>query len=143
MTFVFGSDNPNNLRHKALEDSLGLLFGLPKLQVVDIPQVNYIQVAHAVCVEVLKRRCPGILMCKTGAGMTICANKHKGIYAVACYTVEQAVNAKIINNANVLCLSSELSTEENTRIAAAFLSTLYRGRKPHRLLAVQELENSQ
>ena len=46
----------------------------------------------------------GILICGTGMGMSIVANKHEGVYASACESVYAAEKARAINNANVLCM---------------------------------------
>ena len=45
-----------------------------------------------------------ILICGTGAGMSVVANKFRGVYAVACEGVYSAKMARAINNANVLCM---------------------------------------
>ena len=45
-----------------------------------------------------------VLICGTGAGMSVVANKFKGVYAVACEGVYSAKMARAINNANVLCM---------------------------------------
>jgi len=46
----------------------------------------------------------GIVICGTGMGVSIIANKHKGVYAALCESVYQARRAKVVNNTNVLCL---------------------------------------
>ena len=46
----------------------------------------------------------GIAFCGTGMGVSIIANKHKGVYAALCESVYQARRAKIVNNTNVLCM---------------------------------------
>lgn len=48
----------------------------------------------------------GILACGTGVGVEIGANRHKGIRASLCRDAEQAKNARVYDNANVLCLGS-------------------------------------
>lgn len=48
----------------------------------------------------------GILICGTGVGMSICANRHKHIRAALCYDLESARLAREHNNANILCLGS-------------------------------------
>ena len=45
-----------------------------------------------------------VLICGTGAGMSVVSNKYKGVYAVACEGVYSAKMARAINNANVLCM---------------------------------------
>jgi ribose 5-phosphate isomerase B len=46
----------------------------------------------------------GILICGTGMGMSIVANKHEGVYAAACESVYAAEKCRAINDANVLCM---------------------------------------
>lgn len=46
----------------------------------------------------------GILICGTGMGMSVVANKHEGVYAAACESVYAAEKARAINDANVLCM---------------------------------------
>ena len=46
----------------------------------------------------------GIVICGTGMGVSIIANKHKGVYAALCESVYQARRARVVNKTNVLCL---------------------------------------
>ncbi len=50
----------------------------------------------------------GILICGTGMGMSIVANKHEGVYGAACESVYAAEKARAINDANVLCMGGWL-----------------------------------
>ena len=50
----------------------------------------------------------GIVFCGSGAGVSICANKHKGIYCVPCESEWAARSARFINNANVLALGERI-----------------------------------
>jgi len=52
----------------------------------------------------------GVLVCGTGMGMAIVANKHLGMYAAVCEDAATAVKARSINNANVLTLGSMFTT---------------------------------
>lgn len=51
-----------------------------------------------------KRFEKGILICGTGMGMSIVANKHQGVYGAACESVYAAEKCRAINDANVLCM---------------------------------------
>ncbi|MCS6993132.1 MAG: RpiB/LacA/LacB family sugar-phosphate isomerase [Anaerolineales bacterium] len=53
----------------------------------------------------------GILLCWTGTGVSIAANKVRGIRAALCTDAETARGARLWNNANVLCLSMRLTTD--------------------------------
>ena len=55
----------------------------------------------------------GILLCGTGIGISIAANKVKGIRAARCLTKEDASSARAHNNANVVCLAAGNNTDEN------------------------------
>lgn len=66
----------------------------------------------------------GILICGSGHGMTIQANRFKGIRATYCHNPESAVMAREHEDANVLCLSAEFIDEALAKsIVEAFLST--------------------
>lgn len=142
MKLFFGADG-NGDAQKASLLSIMKNFGEP----VDVSTLfpgmdNYVSVAQKVSELVQQNHSFGVLLCGTGAGVTIIANKHKGIAAVACYHPDQASNAKIINNANILCLSGGTPLEMNESILRAFFSTLYAGRKPERLAAIKSIEDS-
>ena len=71
--------------------------------------VNYPQYAHAVCKEIQEGRSDlGILICGTGLGMSLAANKHKGIRAVACSDTFSARLSRMHNNANILCFGARV-----------------------------------
>ncbi len=71
---------------------------------------DYPVFAHAVCEAVLadENSC-GILVCGTGIGMSLAANKHKGIRAALCSCEFHAKACREHNNANVLCLGERVS----------------------------------
>ena len=65
----------------------------------------------------------GIAICGTGAGISMVANKFKGIYAVACESVFTAEKILLINNANVLCMGSRVvSHDMGGEMAVKFLA---------------------
>ena len=66
----------------------------------------------------------GILICGTGIGMSIVANKTRGIRAALCYCQEIARLARSHNHANVLCLAARFLSESQARqIVSTFLTT--------------------
>ena len=65
----------------------------------------------------------GILICGTGIGMSIAANKVKGIRAARCINTDDAYFARCHNNANILCISSNSSVSELYQIVDTFLNT--------------------
>ncbi len=67
-----------------------------------------------------------VLICGTGAGMSVVANKFKGVYAVACEGVYSAKMARAINNANVLCMGGWIvGPEMAIEMVRAFLNTAW------------------
>lgn len=82
----------------------------------------------------------GVLCCYTGMGMSIAANKFAGVYAARCTSVEDAVSAREINNANVLCIASKEGLEKNLAILEAFVSTPYNGRRLEQLEQIDMLD---
>ena len=65
-----------------------------------------------------------ILICGTGAGMNVVANKYKGVHAVACEGVYSAKMARAINNAKVLCMGGWIvGPEMAVEMVKTFLST--------------------
>ena len=84
----------------------------------------------------------GILVCGTGIGMAIAANKVKGIRAANITSPDFARLTRQHNNANVLTLSGRfVSLEENIQIVDAFLETAYEGgRHQNRLDKISQIE---
>ena len=77
----------------------------------------------------------GIVMCTTGIGVSITANRHPGIRAALCATELQARLAREHNNANVLCLGARIIGDELARaITDAFLDGHFAGGRHQRRL---------
>ena len=71
--------------------------------------VDYPDFANRVCKAVLGGEAErGVLVCGTGIGVSIAANRHRGIRAAACATEEMARLARTHNNANVICLGRRI-----------------------------------
>ena len=70
---------------------------------------HYPVYAHAVCEKILNGECElGILICGTGIGMSIAANKHAGIRAACCSDTFSAKLTREHNDANVLCFGERV-----------------------------------
>jgi ribose 5-phosphate isomerase B len=85
----------------------------------------------------------GILICGSGHGMCIAANKIKGIRAVLATSIESAEFARKEDNANILCLSGRTLSDEHARaIVKAFVEKTFSGEERHvrRLKKIAELE---
>ena len=68
----------------------------------------------------------GILICGTGAGMEIVANKYKGVYAVVCNDIYDARMCRAINDANVMTMGGwKIAPEVGCEMADVFLSTAF------------------
>ena len=84
----------------------------------------------------------GVLICATGHGMCIAANKVHGVRAVNCRDVVDAEMSRLHNDANVLCLSADLLSEEVIeRMVKTWLETRFEGgRHERRLEKVKQYE---
>ena len=70
---------------------------------------SYPAIAHELCTKIQNgERELGILICGTGIGMSLCANKHKGIRAACCSDVFSARLTRNHNDANVLCFGARV-----------------------------------
>ena len=68
----------------------------------------------------------GILICGSGFGMSIAANRHEGVHAVTPRTVEEAIISRQHGNVNVLCIGSDFTADvEAVKIVDAFLNTAF------------------
>lgn len=81
----------------------------------------------------------GILICGTGAGVSIVANKFKGVYAVACESIFTAQGIPIINDANVLAMGNNVVGQKNAfAMVERFLSNSFAcNETPERKLFLQ------
>jgi ribose 5-phosphate isomerase B len=111
------------------------------VEAVDKDRLHYLSTAELACREVQDDPDSfGILICGTGMGMSIAANKFRGIYAARCTSVDDAEASRTINNANVLCLAAKMGFEHNAQIIDAFIRTPYTGRKLEELEYITEIE---
>lgn len=86
----------------------------------------------------------GILICGTGIGMSIAANKVRGIRAALCHNAFSAGRARRHNDANVICLASEEGKAWIPAILETFLTTEFEGeRHQRRLDKIRDMENQQ
>ena len=84
----------------------------------------------------------GILICKTGVGMSIVANKIRGVRAALCDRIDIARSSRMHNDANVLILAANIvSAAKAKRIVGIWLSTpALRGRHRRRVSQISEIE---
>lgn len=95
----------------------------------DKSSVDYPDYAKRLCVELLSGKASvGILICGSGQGMNIQANRFKGIRSALCWDLSSAKLAREHNNANILCLGSRLIPFGYAlEIAKIFLQTPFLG----------------
>lgn len=91
--------------------------------------VDYPDFAHPVALAVESGSSDfGILICGSGNGVAMTANKHQGIRAAICWNEELAALARSHNDANIVCIPARfISIEEAKKIVELFLSTKFEG----------------
>ena len=84
------------------------------------------------CEAVLNDDARGILICDTGIGMSIAANRYEGIRAALVTTPFMAERSRLHTNANILCLGQDVvSPEENRELTDIWLTTDFEGAERH------------
>lgn len=96
--------------------------------------VDYPDFVHPVCIDVLEDDSTyGILICGSGNGVAMTANKYKGIRCGLCWTNELAALTKQHNNANALALPARFISEEKAlSIVKTFLENSFEGGRHQR-----------
>lgn len=102
--------------------------------VFDTKRFDYPDIAVKVASEVAKsNKRKGILICGTGTGMVIAANKVKGIRAAMCHDNYSAKMARQHNDANILCLRSRrFSSKKAISIFRVWISTKFSNKSRHK-----------
>lgn len=106
---------------------------------------DYPVIAKAVCEEVTSGNCDkGILICGTGIGMSMTANKVKGIRAALCSDSFSAKFTRLHNDANVMCMGARtLGNGLAVELAEIFLTTGFEGgRHQRRIDLITDIENN-
>ena len=95
----------------------------------DDNRVDYPDYAHKVAKKVkLNKSNVGILVCGSGTGMNIAANKHKNIRAAQCFNLKSTKLSRLHNDANIITLGSRLITKKNAlKFINVFLNTKFDG----------------
>ena len=94
-----------------------------------LERADYADFGHAVSLAVLNKEVDfGILMCGSGNGINMSANKHKGIRAALCWNSEISALARQHNDANILTLPARYITiEEAKKCVDVFLTEIFEG----------------
>ena len=92
-------------------------------------RVDYPDFAHKVARRVkLKKNNFGILVCGSGMGMNIAANRHKNIRAAQCFNLKSTKLSRLHNDANIITLGSRLLSKKNVlSCVGVFLNTKFEG----------------
>ena len=92
-------------------------------------RVDYPDFAHKVARKVkISKNNVGILVCGSGMGMNIAANRHKNIRAAQCFNLKSTKLSRLHNDANIITLGSRLLSKNNAiKCVNIFLSTNFEG----------------
>ena len=92
-------------------------------------KVDYPDYAHKVAKKVkINKNHVGILVCGSGMGMNIAANRHKNIRAAQCFNLKSTKLSRLHNDANIITLGSRLLNKKNVMsLVNIFLNTKFEG----------------
>jgi ribose 5-phosphate isomerase B len=129
MSLIYvGSDHRGfELKKKILEFLRGLGYQMKDLgaKIYDKDD-DYTEISIELGEKVVKENTKGILLCGSGVGVCVSANKVDGIRAALCTSEKQARLAREDDDVNILCLSTDLISEEiNLEIIKTFLETVF------------------
>ena len=117
-----------------LKESIKIYLSTKKLSFQDLGpnngnKVDYPDYAHKVAKKVnINKNNVGILVCGSGMGMNIAANKHKNIRAAQCFNLKSTKLSRLHNDANIITLGSRLLTKKNAlSCVGVFLNTKFEG----------------
>ena len=125
-----------NLKAKIIKILRGKVLKILNLGSDDDERVDYPDYAHKMVEEIIEGSAlKGILICGTGIGMSIAANRSSSIRAALCVNEYMAEYSRLHNNANVLVLGSKLVEDEiSLKIVNKFLETQFEGGRHARRL---------
>ena len=94
---------------------------------------DYPDIAYKLAEKAAKSNSKGILMCGTGIGESIVANKVRGVRAANCFNEYTAQKSREHNDSNVLCLGARvLSSDDSKKIIRTWLETGFSGEERHK-----------
>lgn len=145
MKIAIGCDH-GGLKHKnAIAEHLKETgFEVKDFGIYEQVSVDYPDIAIKVCDSIVNGECErGILVCGTGIGMSIAANKVKGIRAAACSEHFSAKYTRLHNNSNVICLGGRvIGVGTAIELADLFVNTEFEGdRHQRRVDKITAIEN--
>ena len=117
-----------------LKEAIKIYLSKKKLTFQDLgpnnsDRVDYPDFAHKLAKKVkTSKNNVGILVCGSGTGMNIAANKHKNIRAAQCFNLKSTKLSRLHNDANIITLGSRLLTKKNAlSCVSVFLNTKFEG----------------
>ena len=117
-----------------LKESIKLHLDKKKIRYTDLgpysdSRVDYPDYAHKAAKKVkTNKKYVGILVCGSGMGMNIAANKHKNIRAAQCFNLKSTKLSRLHNDANIITLGSRLISKNNAiKFVDIFLNTKFEG----------------
>jgi ribose 5-phosphate isomerase B len=132
-TIVFGSDHAGFGLKNILKEHLGGSYEIVDVGAHSLESCDYPHFAAELAREVLARKTLGILLCGSGIGVSITANRFAGIRAALCANEYMARMSRMHNDANVLCLGERIIGVDLAKaIADAFLGTPFEGGRHQR-----------
>ena len=143
MKIVAAADHGGfEMKNQIVEDLRKQGFAVEDLGTNSADSVDYPDFAEKATAKVLAGQADlGILVCGTGIGISIAANRHKGIRASILYDDYVAKVAREHNNANVLCFGGRtMTTEDVLRRIGIFLKAAYEGGRHDRRLCKLDLD---
>jgi len=135
---LLASDHAGFELKRALRDHLvGRGLDCADLGVFDHTAADYPDLAHALAERIVAEGSSvGVLVCGTGIGMAMAANRHPGVRAALCHDLFTAEMARRHNDANVLCLGARvLAPGDAVQITDVFLATPFEGGRHQRRVA--------
>ena len=133
-TLIVGSDHAGVALKKELSEvARELGYEIEDVGTHSTESTDYPDYAHQVASAVSRGEGLGILVCGTGVGMSMAANRHPGVRAAACGDIYSATMSRQHNDANVLCIGSRIvGTGLAGEILKAFLSSSFEGGRHER-----------
>lgn len=138
--------------HNGVEEKYEIIKHLETkdLEIIDLstdnnPTDDYPDFAFRVAESVKNNECNfGILLCGTGIGMSIAANKVKGIRCAHTSSIEEAYHTRVDNDANMIALSYKNDLTENIEMIDKFLETPFSNEERHirRINKISEYEEN-
>jgi ribose 5-phosphate isomerase B len=140
---VIASDHAGiDLKARVLEVVRGEGHEIHDLGPMDSKSVDYPDFGHKVATEVVAGEAQaGLLICGTGIGMSMTANRHPGVRAALCHDAFTAEMARRHNDANVLCMGARvIGVGVAEQVAGIFLRTPFEGGRHQRRVDLIEIE---